>query len=107
MSIFGPLKNSTIYVAEPQGLDDYGDPTGYGTRTEVQCQLVDTRDRNYADGGITASDVQRITTDEYEFSTDTMIWLPGADETDPAEGEVPQDVGRHEVLHVTLFYADL
>jgi len=106
MTIFGPLKDATVTVARLSGRDVSGDPT-YGTQQEIDVRLHEGADIERGDEGTSVDQIDKLTTDEYEFAETDAIWLPGADTTETTESVTPIEVGQSTIGNVILSQAVL
>jgi len=106
MTIFGPLKDATVTVAPLSSRDVSGDPT-YGTQQEIDVRFNQGADIDREDKGTSVDQIDKLTTDEYEFAETDAIWLPGADTSKTSESVTPVAVGQSTVGNITISHAEL
>jgi len=103
---FGLLKDATVTVARLSSRNDAGDPT-YGTQQEVDVRLNEGADIDRDDEGNVVDQVDKLTTDEYEFAETDAIWLPAADTSKVTDSVTPAKVGQSSIGNITLSHAIL
>jgi len=103
---FTLLKDSTVTVAPLSSRNDAGDPT-YGAQQTIDVRFNQGADVTRDSDGAVVDQIDKITTDEYEFSETDAIWLPGTNAADASEAVTPIAVGTSTIGHITISTAEV
>jgi hypothetical protein len=102
MGWMNPLKNATIQYAEQTG-GDHGDPE-IGALNDLAVRLrrgVTVVDEN----GVTHENTNRVSCDDYEFSSTNRIWLPEDDPSVLTKGRKILMIGSDTTAGRSSYYA--
>lgn len=88
--------SSTIYVANRNSVDNYGDPS-YAAPTAMAARVekIEVIKNSTGDGGgMQKKETKTKLYTEDEIFVDDMVWLPGLDQNDLNKGQTPENVSK-------------
>lgn len=106
MSVFGPLKQTTVTVARLSSISKTtGDPS-YGSQSSIDVHNHGGSDVVRDSDGQVTDVTTKLTTDEWEFELTDAVWLPGANTSNVSEAINPESVGKDSAAGITVYWAE-